>query len=388
MGGRFATNIAMGIFTALAMWFIPRIYTIGKTNPETDPVRQKASELKGGSKPAEQKENNGEVSFSGGGISKLMSDLGEKVAPDTGSKLSKLASNVESDWINVARPIFYVLITCFTLIPRVIESTKRDIESSKKNGGPVQWDETINNLRRDVTTILTILFAMKGLGAVMAHRASKSSGIVLTNKILPDDAKFFDKFKNFLSPDHGVQVLSKKQNTAQMSSFANMDELMRFFRDTEDKQGNLHKLLHIDAKAKDGEAPAFYNAAKKVFGDIIEKEDLKADDLEKVLSESAGKIDENDINELLGILNDTKKNPLLKFGNKINAIFETVSLAIVTAFLGFGLPKLNELLIKRKYLKDGNTLKNPDMQIPDYSILNNLKPVEKQTYQYFLGNMK
>ena len=388
MGGRFATNIAMGIFTALAMWFIPRIYTIGKTNPETDPVRQKASELKGGSKPAEQKENNGEVSFSGGGISKLMSDLGEKVAPDTGSKLSKLASNVESDWINVARPIFYVLITCFTLIPRVIESTKRDIESSKKNGGPVQWDETINNLRRDVTTILTILFAMKGLGAVMAHRASKSSGIVLTNKILPDDAKFFDKFKNFLSPDHGVQVLSKKQNTAQMSSFANMDELMRFFRDTEDKQGNLHKLLHIDAKAKDGEAPAFYNAAKKVFGDIIEKEDLKADDLEKVLSESAGKIDENDVNELLGILNDTKKNPLLKFGNKINAIFETVSLAIVTAFLGFGLPKLNELLIKRKYLKDGNTLKNPDMQIPDYSILNNLKPVEKQTYQYFLGNMK
>lgn len=388
MGGRFATNIAMGIFTALAMWFIPRIYTIGKTNPETDPVRQKASELKGGPKPAEQKENNGEVSFSGGGISKLMSDLGEKVAPDTGSKLSKLASNVESDWINVARPIFYVLITCFTLIPRVIESTKRDIESSKKNGGPVQWDETINNLRRDVTTILTILFAMKGLGAVMAHRASKSSGIVLTNKILPDDAKFFDKFKNFLSPDHGVQVLSKKQNTAQMSSFANMDELMRFFRDTENKQGNLHKLLHIDAKANDGQAPVFYNAAKKVFGDIIEKEDLKADDLEKVLSESAGKIDENDVNELLSILNDTKKNPLLKFGNKINAIFETVSLAIVTVFLGFGLPKLNELLIKRKYLKDGNTLKNPDMQIPDYSILNNLKPVEKQTYQYFLGNMK
>ncbi|HIQ89789.1 TPA: hypothetical protein IAA68_08215 [Candidatus Galligastranaerophilus faecipullorum] len=388
MGGRFATNIAMGIFTALAMWFIPRIYTIGKTNPETDPVRQKASELKGGPKPAEQKENNGEVSFSGGGISKLMSDLGEKVAPDTGSKLSKLASNVESDWINVARPIFYVLITCFTLIPRVIESTKRDIESSKKNGGPVQWDETINNLRRDVTTILTILFAMKGLGAVMAHRASKSSGIVLTNKILPDDAKFFDKFKNFLSPDHGVQVLSKKQNTAQMSSFANMNELMRFFRDTENKQGNLHKLLHIDAKANDGQAPVFYNAAKKVFGDIIEKEDLKADDLEKVLSESAGKIDENDVNELLSILNDTKKNPLLKFGNKINAIFETVSLAIVTVFLGFGLPKLNELLIKRKYLKDGNTLKNPDMQIPDYSILNNLKPVEKQTYQYFLGNMK
>lgn len=390
MGGRFATNIAMGVFTALAMWFIPKIYTIGKTNPETDPVRQKASELKGEVKQDSTEKK--DVNFSGGGISKMMADLGKQVSPDATGKLSKAAANLESDWINVARPMFYILITCFTLIPRVIESTKRDIESSKKSGGPIQWDETANNLRRDVTTILTILFAMKGLGAVMAHKASKGSGIVLTNKILPDNANFMQKFKNFLSPDHGVQVLSKKQNTAQMSSFANMDELMRFFKDTQEKQGNLYKLLHIDAKPQKGSEPLLYNAAKKVFGDVIEKKDLSVDDLAKVLADSSDKIDKNALDELLNVLNDTKKNPLLKFGNKINAIFETVSLAIVTAFLGFGLPKINELIIKRKYLKDNNTLQkkyqNPDVQIPDYSILNNLKPIEKQTYQYFLGKMK
>lgn len=390
MGGRFATNIAMGIFTALAMWFIPKIYTIGKTNPETDPVRQKASELKGEVK--QDGTDKKDVSFSGGGISKLVADLGQKVSPDAAGKLSKLAPNLESDWINVARPMFYVLISGFTLIPRLIQSTKRDIESSKKNGGSIQWDETANNLRRDVTTILTILFAMKGLGAVMAHKASKSSGIVLTNKILPDNAGFIQKFKEFINPDHGVQVLSKKQNTAQMSSFANMDELMRFFKDTEEKQGNLHKLLHIDAKPQKGTEPLLYNAAKKVFGDVIEKKDLRVDDLAKVLADSSDKIDKNAVDELLGVLNDTKKNPLLKFGNKINAVFETISLAIVTAFLGFGLPKINELVIKKKYLKDDNTLQkkyqSPDMQIPDYSILNNLKPIEKQTYQYFLGRMK
>ena len=135
-----------------------------------------------------------------------------------------------------------------------------------------------------------------------------------------------------------------------------------------------------------------YNAAKKVFGDVIEKKDLRVDDLAKVLADSSDKIDKNAVDELLGVLNDTKKNPLLKFGNKINAVFETISLAIVTAFLGFGLPKINELVIKKKYLKDDNTLQkkyqSPDMQIPDYSILNNLKPIEKQTYQYFLGRMK
>ena len=83
-----------------------------------------------------------------------MHDIGEKVAPGQNTWLSKNAASLESNWINVARPIFYTLITGFTLVPRLIQSTKRDIESSKKNGGPIQWDETSNILRRDITTIL------------------------------------------------------------------------------------------------------------------------------------------------------------------------------------------------------------------------------------------
>lgn len=395
MGGRFVTNIAMGVFTAAAMWFIPKIYTIGKTNPETDPVRKKANELKSDLKttPAPSEENKkGEVNFTGGGISKIASDLGKKVAPNGDGVLSKLAPKLESNWINVARPMFYVLITGFTLVPRLIQSTKRDIESSKKNGGPVQWDETSNILRRDVTTILTILFAMEGLGSLMAHRASKNKGIVLTNKILDNKTGFFKKCANFLNPDGGVQVLSKKQNTAQMSNFANMDELMRFFRDEEKKTGGIYKLLHIDANSKKGENALFYNALKKVFGSVVDKKDIKVDDLQKVLDKAGDNLNKDAVGELLGVLNDTEKNPLLRFGNKINAIFQTLSLAIVTSFLGYGLPKINELVIKRKYLKDNDTLQtkyqDPDMQIPAYSLLNNLKPFEKETYQYFLGKMK
>ena len=378
MGGRFATNIAMGALTGLFMWFIPRLYTINKTNPETDPVRQKASELKS--------ENSGNVNFTGGGISKLMGDLGSKIDPANFNKMSNAAAALESKGINVARPLFYTVITSCTLIPRLIQSTKRDIASSKKNGGPVQWDETSNILRRDVTTILTILFAMEGLGSIMAHKGSKKSGVILTSKIFDKNDGFFRKFIDFFNPEGGVQVLSKQENTAQMSNFANLDEVMRYLQDTEKKNGNLHKLFNLGSRK--GAKSEFYNAAKKVFGDVIDNKELTFEQLSAQIAK--GGLDDKAISELLDILNDTSKNPLLGFANKINAIFQTVSLAIVTGFLGFGLPKINEIIIKNKYLKKDYALspkyEDPNMHIPDYSILNSLKPAEKQTFQYFLGN--
>lgn len=380
MGGRFATNIAMGVFTAGFMWFIPKIYTVNKTNPETDPVRQKASELKSG--------GSGDTNFTGGGISKLASDLGAKVDPSNASQLSKAASSFECKGVDIARPMFYTLITGCTLVPRLIQAAKRDIESSKKNDGPVQWDETSNILRRDITTILTILFAMEGMGVAMALFGSKKSGVVLTSDILNKSDNVFKKIIKMFNPESNVKVLSKAENTAQMSNFADMDQVLRFFEYNQEKKGDLYKLLHLDAKSH--KENSLYAAAKKVFGDIIDDTKVSVDDLRNKIA--AGDYSEQGAKEFLEILNDTSKNPLLGFANKINAIFQTISLGIVTGFLGFGLPKINEIVIRNKYLKKDYALTpkyaDPDVKIPDYSILNNMNPSERQTYQYFLGNQR
>ena len=378
MGGRFATNIAMGVFTAAFMWFIPKIYTVNKTNPETDPVRQKAAELK-----SEYSDKSGDnVSFKGGGISKVMSDLGSKVDPSNFNNFSKAASSLECKGIDIARPMFYTLITGCTLVPRLIQSAKR------KNGGPVQWDETSNILRRDITTILTILFAMEGLGVAMALFGSKKSGVVLTSDILNKGDNIFKKFWNVINPESSVKVLGKAENTAQMSNFADMDQVMRFFEYNQEKKGNLYKLLHSGSKSnKEG---SLYSVAKKLFGDVVDDTKVSVDDLRNKLN--SGECDKKYIQEFLDILNDADKNPLLGFANKINAIFQTISLGIVTGFLGFGLPKINEIVIRNKYLKKDYALNpkyaDPNVHIPDYSILKNLQPFEKQTYQYFLGNKR
>ena len=51
-----------------------------------------------------------------------------------------------------------------------------------------------------------------------------------------------------------------------------------------------------------------------------------------------------------------------------------------------------EIVIRNKYLKKDYALTpkyaDPDVKIPDYSILNNMNPSERQTYQYFLGNQR
>lgn len=420
MGGRFVTNATMGAFTAAAMWFIPKIYTIGKANPETAPLKEWSSGLQNqmqegavvpedkndeasqvpapntnpqsGSQPRGQEnaESGKEVSFSGGGISRFVADLGEKVSPDAGTKLSKLAGNIESDWINVARPVFLTLITGFTLVPRIIQSAKRDMKTSKEKNDKNEWTETKNILRRDVTTIITILFAMKGLNSIMAHNATKKTGTVLTNKVLPDKMNPFKKFAEFFNSEGGVKVLSDKQNASRLSYFADADQVGRLFEDTEAKKGSLYKMLHIDAKPKKGEQSLLYDAAKKLFGEkLVDNKNVSADDLKEVLHKMEGT---DELKNFMNILNDKKTNPLLKFASATNSIFQTLSLGIVAGFLGFGLPKINNAINTSNELKKLNRMKkeyqNTTVEIPHSNFIRTLKPQEKEAFQCFLGNIK
>lgn len=399
MGGRFVTNLAMGAFTAAFMMMIPKIYTIGKANPETSSLKQwsvnQQAQIQGGNQANQTQEGgnkNNEVSFSGG-----LSTIGQKIAPEAQSKLSKFASKIESDWINVARPVFLVLITGFTLIPRVLQSTKRDIQTAKDLNQPNDWSETKNILRRDVVTIITILSAMKGLSSIMTHSASKKSGLVLTNKILPKDMNPLKKFVEFFNPEGGVKALTPQQNRARLSDFDNGNILYRMFEGVQEEGGSIKKLLEIDKAPKDGSEPILYKAAKELFGEeILNKNKIEASDLKDMLTNTPD--DKKDaLKNLLNILNDKDKNPLLYAADAPNGIFQTISLGLVSAFLGFGLPKINETINKRseekKLAKMKEDFKNTPQQTTqtatqpsqiNTSVLNNMTPEEEQVFSQFL----
>ncbi len=395
MGGRFVTNVAMGAATAAAMWFIPKIYSIGKSNPETaalkDWSKTQQSQLQGGAQKTqgENKEAQADkqVAFTGRGD--FLMDIGKKVAPD--ADLSKFADSIESDWINVAKPIFYSLITGFTLVPRVIQSTKRDVQSAKDTGQKNDWTETKNILRRDVTTIATILFAMKGLSAIMAQGATKKTGTILTNNPHAKDNNFLKKAFAFFKPEGSkgsIEALSNKTNIARLSNFKSADEISRLFTDTVEKGGDLHKMMTFDK----GKGESFlYNAAKELFGDIIEKKDIGAKELNDIMTSKEGT---EAFSNFMGVLNDTKKNPLLKFAGKTSAVFNTISLGIVAGFLGFGLPKINAAINKKEEEKKLEAMKQSGVQNPtlpqyepsiiDTPVLSHLNEAQKHAFKDFI----
>lgn len=409
MGGRFLTNIGMGVFAAAAMCLVPKIYSIGKTNPETAYVNQqqgegKADTAKKADVKVEEKEAKAEkqdkkdVSFSGN-ISKAVENIGYKVAPknpDGAFSLSKIASKLESDWINVARPVFYALVSVFTLGPRFAQSIKRDVANAKENGTKNQWDETKNIARRDVTTILTILFAMKGLSSVMASSASKKSGIMLTNKAFDKDSSLFQKFKDALSPDGGVIANSDKFNASRLSNFNNVDEITRLFNDNEKNLGvgSMNKIINLGAKGD--EKTKLQTIMEGLLGsDAISNKALEAKTVEKALKAPENK---QYADELLNLMNDKNNNPLLKAANRSNALYKNISFVLVAAFLGFGLPKLNEFLIKRKYKGDSknkaeaadskktdNKAKTTEnSQVQNLNIVSKANELEKETFKDFL----
>ena len=88
--------------------------------------------------------------------------LGRRVRKE-GSFASKLNKFTEGRGMNPGRGAFLALISVCTLIPRFMQA--RDA------------DERSEILRRDVTSILTITFAMKAIKAGLSALMAKKSGL-------------------------------------------------------------------------------------------------------------------------------------------------------------------------------------------------------------------
>ncbi|GBF23660.1 hypothetical protein tpqmel_1064, partial [Candidatus Gastranaerophilus sp. (ex Termes propinquus)] len=56
-----------------------------------------------------------------------------------------------------------------------------------------------------------------------------------------------------------------------------------------------------------------------------------------------------DSKDYLNVLRNSNKNPLLNHAKKINGRFELITLATIVTVLGFGLPKINEMMTTNKY---------------------------------------
>ena len=309
------------------------------------------------------------TSFKGG-----LSRLGQSVQKKD-SFASKLNNFAEGRGMNIGRAAFLALIASCTLIPRFLKA--RDD------------DERSEIIRRDVTTILTISFAMKALKAGACQLMAKKSGIPLTFTNIPENANKFKKALGYFQ-QKGTTAFSAEDITANYANIDNKDALSRMLEFVDKNNGKVGKFATFD-KAKAGKNKPdgpLYTAFKKLLGDDF--------DFSKPNQEIINAINAKDANnaafiDIAEVLKDTKTNPISKFAKGIGAIFETASLAAVTGFLGFGLPKLNEKITKDKYFdKNGGNLpryENPDSGVPlrEMPISKTLSSSQMMLFQSFMG---
>ena len=336
-------------------------------------------------------------------ISTATKKLGAKITsnrPDEAktSKILRGINNfVEGESYNPGRSAYYALITSCVLVPRLIQAREPD--------------EFREIATRDAITILTILFAMKGLKTGMCSFAQKKNGLVLIKDHMGKEAGKLTRLRGYFKANNGIDPLGKDDIIARYSNIKNKDQLVNMMTMVDKEGGDLSKMFSMETnkgflskinpfkKNKNAETPLF-DAAKKIFGDDFSKQTNEemintvrniAPDNAKAregLDELIGIKAADGKDTIKGVLNNDK-NPITKYARNVSAWFETISLALVAGFLGFGLPKFNEQFTKRKHInKPGTNVERaakpadagPSMKTP---IISNLKNPEYQAFQRF-----
>ena len=276
------------------------------------------------------------------------------------------------------------------LIPRVITALRRNPEDKEATK-----DEITGILFRDVTTIITMLFALKTMNSVVSNIGTKATGIPMVNvpfkklfneetKDIANKAKEFaqnpaEKLKTIaeniglaLNPIGGSKSLSGEQTDKLFTGYKSAEEVQKLLEDIPNHGGNSKKVFE---KMKDGIIASIKENIAKLKAENMPKNNKFTNDVEENIrrNKSALEYFENltyekfmnldtttltdkepafDINHTIKEFFKDKKNPIALGAKRVNAWLRTAALAIEVFFLGFGLPTLNQKRLEKKYLSE------------------------------------
>ena len=295
-------------------------------------------------------------------ISAIRSTLAKGVE-QVGSKFqaSKVMKNAnkffETDGFNMGSTAFNTLIMTAVVLPRLVQARDND--------------ERREILTRDMTTVLTLLFAMKGINAGLSKLVSNATGLVLTNKPNASGKNVLAKAFDYIRPS-GIRAMNDKEIISKYGQITNKESLIKLFEYIKDGGGNIAKTLNIKGDLAKN--------VKSALGDI---KDMGADD---IINKVKGMSEES----LKGITDILKSpnNPIAKKCKGISGWFQAGALGVIIGFLGFGLPAINKIMTSKAHAKDKNGKQEEKPTETKYFSLSsvmNLKEGEKQAFSKFIG---
>ncbi len=292
---------------------------------------------------------------------------------------SKIAKTLEPTGANNAFIPMASLMIGTVIVPRVLTAAKRNPDDKEATK-----DEIAEILFRDVQTVVIILFALKSINSLVAAVASKTSGLPMTNKPyqelfqntdkglkgISEKAKEFiqnpvDKLKKIttnildtLHPTEGVRALTNDEFVSKYSGYSSAEEISKMFDEIKSQKGDPDKIFEkvmnilikkqqnvINRQRKLGLAGVYVNQEKtqEILKSLV---DLKEKGLAGLKD---GKISKKAESLLVDFFQDDK-NRLVLDAKGLNAALRTGALAFEAAYLGFGLPALNQKRLEKKYL--------------------------------------
>lgn len=251
--------------------------------------------------------------------------------------LSKFAKGIEYNEHNMDLPVMMTTMGGGVLAPRVVKAKdKYDLQEI---------------VRRDVLTILTIVFGQKIISNTISKINEHRTGFVLAKKAGDYGTKKpIQKVLDYLKYSKGVNVLKSKQLIAKYSDIENYHGGVTGFCESIDKEGgNLSKLF------------GFNKNTKSALGNILggEAELAKADNktiIEAIKTAGKENIDKIAAEFKNGIDAKTGKsieNAFVKKAKLMNNAFDFAAMFIlVPSILGIGIQKFNEKCTKKEKAKE------------------------------------
>ncbi len=315
--------------------------------------------------------------------SNVTGKIGETIINSTsdpknaGNILRKVNGVIQGEGINPGRGAYHFMMWGCVIVPRLLEAREPD--------------EFREILTRDVTTVATMLFAMKGIKAGMCASAQKEAGMNLVSDTVGHDAGTLKRLAGYINPEGGIMPLQSGEIVARYSNIKDKETLLNMLKTLDKEGGHIGKMFSVEKQEgifdkvkrfitndKSEKSTPLLDAAAKMF-QVSNKEELakmsnadlikaveKVDSanpeayqgmLEIIGTSSVNAAKQAGMRTTEGILNKAD-NPITDYARRLSANLETMSLGVIVGFLGLGLPKINEITTKKKHLGDNAPVQN------------------------------
>ena len=347
---RFFTNIAGMASTLGVLSVLPKLYIRSSISPGARTAMQlKEAQLKNSNNletndEINEKPNDSTEEISFKGKKPKLSKFGKFLSDHTNEKYS---SELEYNGHNFTNTLMAGLSVFGLIVPRGLKAYNR---AQVDKDGKRDMTELYEILIRDLTSSLSVVFAVPILTRMFVTSYEKSTGFVLIKKDRTEKGGF-KTFKNLINPYSNQFVMNNSEIAALYGGVDTKEKMLNFCKYIDKNEGDLAKIL-----SKSEFANEIFNKNTKTLEDIANLPKSEKNETITSIIRNLGKNDnldkstvDNMIKKLMkGTKGNKKTAKILSLARGLNSVPGVLTTFLISPYiLGWFIPRLTYLNTRR-----------------------------------------